>query len=520
MKLQRIVVNNGDVVEGHRQAVIATILGYAKTYELLHKQLWRKDRVTLVDYSVVLDSGTYKPVRYWDIKSWSTAPYDKDSPYALGLNQLFMGQNYNSKYEGNPKDGIYHDTCLIRPKTTDIDGSVDMNGWYIPGAGRWEQTDKYGTEVISDVVAYTKDGLDGMWYSVTYVTGVVDEFVLEKYPAENGLVDGVMQYVIEYPDVWYGSLTATDNPSGVVATQTSPYPDLSEHGDIVYEDVVDGVVVRPTTSVTTNWRMIDSYAAGSGVSTTVRVYEDGTCVELVDPTIWVETGTVEGETFSIEHKVPGKLVYLPLVNTVTGDLLQSRTDFIEQWDDMFELQVEEDGYWYTNALPVLMIVVSIIVALVTGYILDFSELSMVLSIMGSTISTMGSMSGDKVFQALGAALGIAGVVNGIIEKGLEQQLVKNASTQSAKALSMDMEIGLSEMYGAFVSGAGLWNLTALGASTFQLYGVLATPDISDIEDVTEQEDLEDGGALEVYYTNIDEDAYDPMAVINGPISIV
>ena len=132
---------------------------YRKTAELLHSQLVRKGRMTkwmlvLTDKAIsvrdliagaeekILTSfnhptyGEVYTTEFYDIKSPSKNPYNKDSYDDLGLNQYFVGQNPHEYYKGDPGDdnGIYHDTSQIR------------------GPARWEvsQCDTYSyTELLS-----------------------------------------------------------------------------------------------------------------------------------------------------------------------------------------------------------------------------------------------------------------------------------------------------------------------------------------------------------------------------------
>ncbi|WP_096027424.1 hypothetical protein [Campylobacter lanienae] len=90
-------------------------IAFIKLAELLHIQLMRKgrDRGYGSYYHPVY--GYVYSISKYDIKSGSSAPYNYHSPYALGLNQFFVGQNPYAWYQGDPGDsnGIYHDTCEI-----------------------------------------------------------------------------------------------------------------------------------------------------------------------------------------------------------------------------------------------------------------------------------------------------------------------------------------------------------------------------------------------------------------------
>jgi len=79
-------------------SVISAAIGRAKMYELLHKQLWRKNRCYTykIDQIPTLNGRPVEFVGRWDIKSPSVQPYDYSDRWNLGLNQLFKGEGYSS----------------------------------------------------------------------------------------------------------------------------------------------------------------------------------------------------------------------------------------------------------------------------------------------------------------------------------------------------------------------------------------------------------------------------------------
>lgn len=130
---------------------------YRKTTELLHSQLVRKGRMRrwmptykegAITFGSLLVGGEKKNItsfnhptygevyttEFYDIKSPSKNPYNRDSHDDLGLNQYFVGQSPYEYYKGDPGDdnGIYHDTSQIR------------------GPARWEvsQCDTYSYEQL------------------------------------------------------------------------------------------------------------------------------------------------------------------------------------------------------------------------------------------------------------------------------------------------------------------------------------------------------------------------------------
>ncbi|HEF2347889.1 TPA: hypothetical protein R8Z09_001158 [Campylobacter coli] len=106
-----------DTQEVYKQWFTYAMIGVNKYVELLHKQLIRKGRSYSQNATHPLCPNSYI-VKKYNIKSASTAPYDKHSHGNLGLNQFFVGQDPYKPYKGDPssKNGIYHDICEIRTK--------------------------------------------------------------------------------------------------------------------------------------------------------------------------------------------------------------------------------------------------------------------------------------------------------------------------------------------------------------------------------------------------------------------
>ncbi|ENX9866007.1 hypothetical protein ACFU9R_000604 [Campylobacter jejuni] len=106
-----------DTQEVYKQWFTYAMIGVNKYVELLHKQLVRKSRSQIQNINHPLFKNSYI-VKKYNIKSSSTAPYNKENYNDLGLNQFFVGQDPYKPYKGDPssKNGIYHDICEIRTK--------------------------------------------------------------------------------------------------------------------------------------------------------------------------------------------------------------------------------------------------------------------------------------------------------------------------------------------------------------------------------------------------------------------
>ncbi|EOH0182432.1 hypothetical protein ACLJ4A_000092 [Campylobacter jejuni] len=104
-----------DTQEVCKQWFTYAMIGVNKYVELLHKQLVRKSRSQIQNINHPLFKNSYI-VKKYNIKSSSTAPYNKENYNDLGLNQFFVGQDPYKPYQGDPssENGIYHDICEIR----------------------------------------------------------------------------------------------------------------------------------------------------------------------------------------------------------------------------------------------------------------------------------------------------------------------------------------------------------------------------------------------------------------------
>ncbi|EBF5711381.1 hypothetical protein FI502_06275 [Campylobacter coli] len=108
-------IGESDTQEVYKQWFTYAMIGVNKYVELLHKQLVRKGRSKIQNINHPLFKNSYI-VKKYNIKSSSTAPYNKENYNHLGLNQFFVGQDPYKPYRGDPssKNGIYHDICEIR----------------------------------------------------------------------------------------------------------------------------------------------------------------------------------------------------------------------------------------------------------------------------------------------------------------------------------------------------------------------------------------------------------------------
>jgi len=437
MKLQSIILKDDDVYLSFQNAILSTLVGYGKMYELLHKQLYRKSRVETVSYALTINGRPAKAIKKWNIKSPSTAPYNYTANDDLGLNQLFMGQSPYATYEGDPKDGIYHDDCYIVPKMIDVQ-SYDMPGWFIEGNGHWAKYDGFGATLVNDVVIYEKTHVnsvgitvsDGWFYSVDFVGGS-EEYVLND-------VDG------QHPVVQEVILSDISNPSGAVFAKYLSPIDSSAHGGLVYTTPSIPYVRLPAHTQPT---IFQNEPAG-----VVNVYADGTAVQHYSPyTYYVGDGDF--------IQVDGGYMICPLVYTDTGDLVQNRVDFIDDWNDQFELYIHEDSYWYSAVIDV----VSMVATIVIGYLIGGP-----LGAFGGFIGSVGARTGNTFLQIFGAVISLYSSIEKIGTKAIEQEAMESGlSARTAGQIAM--ESSLRDVFSHFISGAGLGNLASIGSKLYSVY---------------------------------------------------
>lgn len=637
MELGTIIIKNDDIQSAFNESLISALIGYGKMYQLLHKQLWDKDklkesgtgykiisstgdditdsysiglvpkRVVTVDHEITVNGRIAKPIRFWNIKSWSPNAYDKTDLFALGLNQLFAGQSAYSQYEGNLKDGIYHDDCLIQPKSEDLP-SFDRYGWYIEGHGDWVQKDVWGNLLISDVYKYEKfiqvpvmvqaveiidvltfdangdpimielldeygdvvmtesldangdvildadgnpvmeavlvqatheeeqlvfdangdavmvqdvddDGnlmfitvSDGWYYSVKDADDNIEEFELSQISDNDG--NNPAMY---YPNVEYVNFSKwhpdTNYP---MYSQYVEIPDMSEHGAMTYESEDVGYT-----------RPIGSFSRATLFSpqpiALTRIYEDGTAVQFTSPVIYELR---DGDS-TVNQQFAGTIKYLPLVYMDTGDLVQNRIDFIDEWDDIFELYVHEDSYWYNQILSIVIIVVAMIIAYVSAGIMSgassamiasggaLSTTSVAIATIGGFVGGIGAVSGNKAFQVLGAVLTLGAGLYANGASAVGQQALDAGLMGVNDATMTASNATLGQVFQAYISNVGLGNLVNIGSSVLSIYSTITSESIS--EEQSEEEVVDDNSVSILFVDDYAQD--DPSSYIQSILEI-
>jgi len=492
MKLKVINVENGDYNLAIKKAVIVTAISYAKIYELLHKQIWRKapSRIGLYENpSYTSHNGRpVKFVRHWDIKSHAVVPYSRDGgDHTFGLNQLFMEQDYRKPYVGNPKDGIYHDDCYIQPKVVYLEsGSIEAWAYWTQEnilepklyGTIYRKQDTDGTVLISNVVYSTYEN-GGKTYRRITVTYADDSTI-----------------VTELGELLVGSGTAgidfatVQHFSGTVEQWIVGEDFESIHGDVIHNQVMPNNNLWVTSTGT----------IAPAEDGWIRVYEDGTVIEYT-------ATTVESWGDGMDNTVPAHYKYLPMMYTDTGDLVMDRVEFVEKWNDYFELIVHEDSEWWQSFIKPIAAIITIVIAAYTGIL--FSPIGAI----GTALSVVGTLTGNKMLSLVGGAMMFAAGATKMLEESLAQETLANAAPSMTIGAARDIASTASfeTLFSNFVSNAGFENLAKIGSGVMGVYNDIQALGMNEITQSVESV-VEDSG-MRVTMSNPEDDMYDPMSVI-------
>jgi hypothetical protein len=483
MKLNSIILrSNTSIIDSTKDSIISTAIGYGKMYELLHKQLWRKNRISFVDHEMTINDRPVKAIKYWNIKSYSQESYDRDDFYRLGLNQLFVGQSPYDAYDGDPKDGIYHDDCLIQPKAFAHESLSydDMIGWTIK-ANTWVVTNE------GEAGGYY-DMLPRLYVSKYNSVGdiFIDEVIIEERISETVLIGYTAIFkkdgnVIQSEDYALDETFEYENFTTLYNYPKTVTFDASSFGELIHEE--EGVPY--TQPIGVSGAVLLNYLLHGTPTTTIKVFSDGTCIQIM-PSYSYES-YVDGDTQIVN--VPPKLMYLPLVYMDSGDLVINRSDFIEHWDDMYELYVHEDSYWYSGLIKIATVVVSFIIAYMSSGTL--SPLSQALVVMGSTIGSLGALSGNKFMQIIGVVSSLYGfVASGVSEKLAKEAMLQGFSEKTANQIAKEslMQMSFGEMFTSYISHAGFKNLLDLASMTNSVMSLSMQTHSYSSEEITQEEE--------------------------------
>ena len=421
---------------------------YRKTTELLHSQLVRKGRMRrwvptykegATTFGSLLVGGEKKNItsfnhptygevyttEFYDIKSPSKNPYNKDSYDDLGLNQYFVGQSPYEYYKGDPGDdkGIYHDTSQIRGPSRLITGNDEYSGEQLArGEGlsypfkMYEKiTQTIGYEnVINRHRHFDKKTLKPITKEI--LTGYEVEVIALLKTGKRTIATKSYEVVLEKAEVYY-----------------SVYA-LKDWGLLSYGN--DPLVV---------WRPRNDPRNNGGVDISYMGHE--------------------------------KLTFY-----ASGEMKDQPTNlrkFVEQWNKYYGLYVKEDADGWVSALQIVLGVVAIagfmfapVIAPALGYAsagfgFALGTISVALSAASIGALAAGDAKVSKIFGILSGITGLAGALKNIFSTVGSNVASSGASTLSAASTASKM--GMSQTSSLYLgsgamNGAGASNLTSMSFS--------------------------------------------------------
>lgn len=436
--------------ENGKISVMMQAMSYTKIYELFHKQIWRKAPYRISSYAnpyYPMHNG--RPVRFvsmWNIKSPQTVPYTYGGgDYTFGLNQLFMGQDYRKTYIGNPKNGIYHDDCFIQPKPLIVtSGKIMAWSYYSNYESGWDSDSSW--EIYTyDTSKFYAENVDSNGQTLTansvyetYIDGTTQKHRVIKTLANGSTVTVELGIKTDVNSgIHFAEVKAI---TGIAKTYVYHF-DLTGHGIIVHEEY---------SAPSFNWTGVTD--AGW-----TKCYEDGTVVQY-NP----ETHDSEGGGTSAHY------IVLPMMYTDTGDLAMDKTEFVEKWNDYFELIVREDSEWWQMFVrPIL----AIIVIIISYFFPPAAGLLTVVYAIGVICTIIGIFTGDKGFGLLGAVMTLgATAATSVASTGaqaIENQVIAQGFSESY-AVSVASSASFGEIFAGYLSTTGMSNILDMGIGVLKI----------------------------------------------------
>lgn len=485
-------------VENIKTSIFVDALAKAKAYELLHKQIWRKTRDNVWTY----DNPFYRfhngrPVAFirgWNIKSESKQPYayelDRADHPNYGLNQLFVGQDYRKTYEGDPGDGIYHDDCYIQPKAYKLASGL-IEEWVFVRNELWgdsfvgfeeyrfEKQDKFGTVQINNVaIEFFDKTINNV--AVQWVRLVVDHVTKGTLYYELGKSEGLPI------GIFTAMLSFRHTEKQYVIDRTAYEAELvAEHGAIIFRHYLD----TETNPLFFNQSSSNPEAL-QGAKGEMLIFHSGMAIEFVPYTV-----DDFGDGAYVDY--PAHYKILPMVYTDTGDLTMGVKEFVDNWEESFELIVHEDKDFWT------MIAVVVVVAILAyfGQEWAYNAVSAAFGstagyvaagfiIGGATLNIVGILSGNNKLMQIGSILasvgGLMAITSTALGQGTQLLRLNDMAIYSGKtAQSIIAESSFGQIFEMFTSGAGLTNWASIGSSVFSLYSNIEMLGMENIYDIKE-----------------------------------
>lgn len=472
MELKVVKAPGQDPFNAVKMAVIMSLIGNGKVYELLHKQIWRKAQYRIAMYDHPLyRTHNGRPVKFissWNIKSPQTVAYSySGGDHTFGLNQLFVGQSPYEVYKGNPKNGIYHDDCYITTKMLQLD-SGEINAWAIRpkyGLGDedaslyphiYREKDRLGNTLITNVeyVRYTVvvNNITNYKHKVILTTPTGSRTIeLGSDPATYGPLGELELRGLTAARVYSGVTESWQKDQATMMAEL-----VAQHGPVVWSQTIANN--NPWSAIRNN---PDLPRDGK-----MMIFRNGVVLEYVP---WNRDNY--GDYCA---EIPAHYKVLVMVYTDTGDLVMSRAEFIEKWNDYFELIVHEDSEWWESFLTPVMAIVTIVIAAYTGLAFGgWQTFAGAATFIGGGVTAFGILSGSKELMLAGAIIGVTAVVSGIAQAGAQAAAQAGAPTGASigTATANELLVGApaGQLFDYFVSGAGLGNLLSVGSNVLKVF---------------------------------------------------
>ena len=453
MKVSKVLrIGHEPIIASYKRAFIGTLLGYTKTYDLLHKQIWRKspERVVMWDNPLYTyhNNRPVKFVRYWNIKSSSTAPYahkindDYNGGNAnYGLNAAFENGDPFVAGGGNLAD---MDVVWIQPKTYHQLSGLRQQWTYAGGWGDdteepivvWKHNEN-GDILVDNVTVETYDVVAN-GRTITYA-----RLRLTKNGSADRLIElGVATRPLSVLQRW---LVFRNSNSTYVQDKAQYEASLeAKNGKIIYQG---------PTEVTSNWNWKRPSATDTGY---IIVFRNGVTMEYV-PYQSEAMGDGGYNDYPAHYKV------LPMIYTDTGDLAMPRVKFVDEWDDMFELYYYKKRSKWERMLGLVLAIVTVVIAVYTGYYVGIDTWMGMAIVAGGVLSGIGILTANQTLMKIGGIIGAVGGI-GALYQNIATSFVSNASasmaTSSTAAVGLETA-GLAQgVVAAGPSAAGYGNLLA------------------------------------------------------------
>ena len=502
MKLEKLSFNpKYDNLTNVKNSIVLQALSYAKIYELLHKQLWRKTPYRVWTYNIPqIPTFNGRPVTFirgWDIKSPASVPYSySGGDHTFGLNQLFMEQDYRKEYVGDPKDGIYHDDCYIEPRHLRVnnDGYYDCFGYYTSSTYdyeemRWvysfshtfDKQNAQGDIVINSVSLETYSLSVGTPAVTTHYKRIRIDYKI----GEDGIVE-LGSYDPLKPQTDGILIGQSNNPYSSFGYRKwkKNFDEFSNHGTVVTEFQTSAQFSLASKVFDYGW---------------IRVYQDGTVIEYVP-----ESGSFGGES---DYTVPAYYKILPMMYTDTGDLVMDRIEFVEKWNDYFELFVHEDSEWWQAFVKPVGAIISLVIAINTGLYFGVDSLMFNVAVAGGVASAVGTLTDNSTLSLIGGAMvGVAGLTK-MVEQGFTQSLL-NAGVFPDRAEMLLQSSGAMEIFKGFSSTAGFGNWLKIGITAYGMYNDVAMLGMGSVTQAVEE--VVDDSGMRVSMSNEEDEEEDEV----------